>query len=197
MNDLTPAEREKLERLRDVAPPAGAESNVKRALRDRGLLGRATPRAGWLPQLAAGIAIATVLFLSGFYAGRQKGDHAMSGEAASTNGLTEYVLLVRESDPSAAPGVTEADRVREYGAWARDLASKGALENGWKLADDGRLIDPMNERHRVATMAVTTREGVGGLFIIRAANYDEAVQVAESCPHVKYGGIMEVRAIEK
>jgi hypothetical protein len=36
---------------------------------------------------------------------------------------------------------------------------------------------------------------VGGLFVIEADGYDEAVAIAQSCPHVKSGRI-ELREIE-
>jgi len=37
---------------------------------------------------------------------------------------------------------------------------------------------------------------VGGFFVIEAANYDEAVEAAKTCPHMEFGTI-EVRQIEK
>ena len=36
---------------------------------------------------------------------------------------------------------------------------------------------------------------IGGLFVIEAASYDEAVKIANDCPHLDYGSI-EVREVE-
>ena len=41
-----------------------------------------------------------------------------------------------------------------------------------------------------------SKELVGGYFIISAADYDEACRVAESNPHFKYGGNIEVRQVD-
>ena len=37
---------------------------------------------------------------------------------------------------------------------------------------------------------------IGGLFTIKAADYDEAVEISKECPHLKYGGRVELREIE-
>jgi hypothetical protein len=42
-----------------------------------------------------------------------------------------------------------------------------------------------------------SKELVGGFFIIRAADYDEACSLALSCPHLSYGGGVEVRQIQQ
>jgi len=39
------------------------------------------------------------------------------------------------------------------------------------------------------------QEVIGGLFVIEAKDYSEAVTVASSCPHVRYGWI-ELREVE-
>ena len=38
-------------------------------------------------------------------------------------------------------------------------------------------------------------EVIGGLFQVSAADYDEAVEIAGSCPHLRFGRI-ELREIE-
>ena len=40
------------------------------------------------------------------------------------------------------------------------------------------------------------KEIVGGYFLIEAVDYDEAVQICRSCPHLKYGGRIELREID-
>jgi hypothetical protein len=39
------------------------------------------------------------------------------------------------------------------------------------------------------------KEVMGGLFVIEAGSYDEAVAIADGCPHLDFGSI-EVREIE-
>jgi hypothetical protein len=37
---------------------------------------------------------------------------------------------------------------------------------------------------------------IGGLFAIKADDYEKAVEIARECPHLKYGGRIELREIE-
>ncbi len=37
------------------------------------------------------------------------------------------------------------------------------------------------------------KESIGGLVIIKANDYDEAVEIAQGCPILKLGGTVEVR----
>ena len=41
-----------------------------------------------------------------------------------------------------------------------------------------------------------SKEVLGGFFIIAAASYDEAVEIAKTSPHVKYGASTHVRQID-
>lgn len=195
MTDLTPAEREALERLRDVAPPAGAEARVREALRARGHLkdARTGGAARRLPRIAAALVAAALLFFAGFNTGKRV--TFMPSESPAPPSGHQYMLLVIESPAVFENGRTTEQLVQEYGAWARDLGAKGALVDGWKLTDDGRTVDPTSGEVRTIEFGMEYGR-VGGLFIVRAADYAEAVRIAESSPHVRYGGVMEVRAIE-
>jgi hypothetical protein len=41
-----------------------------------------------------------------------------------------------------------------------------------------------------------SKELLGGFFLIAAADYGAACRTAESCPHFKYGGSIEIRQID-
>ena len=41
-----------------------------------------------------------------------------------------------------------------------------------------------------------SKELLGGFYLIAAADYGEACRIAESCPHLKYGGGIEIRQID-
>ena len=84
---------------------------------------------------------------------------------------------------------------KEYMAWADRMRAEGRLKGGERLANDpGKVLRP-----KVGRIAVTdgpyaeTKELIGGYFAISATDYDEACRIAESCPHLKYGGRIEVR----
>lgn len=89
--------------------------------------------------------------------------------------------------------------IKEYSAWAQSMRDKGHYVGGEKLADDaGKVM-----RNKAGKIGVTdgpyaeTKELVGGYFSIKAADYAEACRLAESCPHLKYGGRIEVRMVHE
>ena len=116
--------------------------------------------------------------------------------------MPRFMLLLHESTTGAAdlaPDEIQAIIAR-YSAWADELQEKGQHAGSDKLADDG------GGRHLVGSgdaLAVTdgpfaeAKEVIGGYFAVHAADYDEACRIASSCPHLEYGGRIEVRQIEE
>jgi hypothetical protein len=84
---------------------------------------------------------------------------------------------------------------REYIAWAERMRAEGRLKGTERLSNDpGKVLRPKGGRIAVTDGPYAeTKEIIGGYFAISAADYDEACRIAESCPHLKYGGRIEVR----
>lgn len=114
--------------------------------------------------------------------------------------MARYLLLLHEH-PSVFADVSPAEFeaiVREYTAWSAGLRERGQLLQGEKLKDEGgRRV-----ARRSGTLLVTdgpfaeAKDVVGGLFVVSASSYDEAVALAQTCPHLRFGEI-EVRAIDE
>lgn len=87
--------------------------------------------------------------------------------------------------------------IKEYGAWAEKLKLAGRLAGGEKLADDpGRVLRPGGNTFSITDGPYAEgKEIVGGYFTIVASDYHEACQIAGECPHLKYGGRIEVRMV--
>jgi hypothetical protein len=88
--------------------------------------------------------------------------------------------------------------VDKYVRWTQSLAKNKHLVSGEKLVDgEGRVVSGAG-----ADMTVTdgphteAKELIGGLWIIQAKNYDEAVELCRSCPHLEYGTIV-IRKIQR
>ena len=115
--------------------------------------------------------------------------------------MSQFILLLHE-DPSAFEGVSadEIQRViEEYGAWRQKLADEGRLVGGEKLEDGTvRQLSATDGRSDVTDGPFAeTKEIIGGYFLIQAEDYDEAVAISRECPHLRYGGRIELRRIEK
>jgi hypothetical protein len=103
----------------------------------------------------------------------------------------QYLLLLYDTDAmSHLPPAAASSLVAEYAAWARGLRSRGHQITGEKLSDApsewyGGVEPP------------TGGERLGGFFLIRAGSAEEAKEIASDCPHVRHGGRLELRAIDK
>ena len=87
--------------------------------------------------------------------------------------------------------------VEKYSAWSGKLAAAGKLVGGQKLTEEGgKVITKSGDRLSVVDGPYSeTKEVVGGYFVIKAASYEEAVQLASDSPHLPFGRI-EVRQID-
>jgi hypothetical protein len=133
-----------------------------------------------------------LLIAAGFILAMVLGYGAASWRAsAPPDASQQYLLLLYDTDATShlSPAAMSAV-IAEYSEWARELRSRGKLVFAEKLSDapsewfGGQVASVGGER-------------LGGFFLIRAASVGEARQIAAECPHVKHGGRVEVRAIQR
>lgn len=88
--------------------------------------------------------------------------------------------------------------VEKYVAWGTRLREEGAMEGGEKLRDgEGRVLRGEGEALATADGPFAeAKEVVGGFWIIRARDLDEAVRRVSDCPHLGFGSL-EIRPIEE
>jgi hypothetical protein len=166
---------------RDDSPPAELKGRVRRSLQSRALLGRP-------PWVRAGWALAASLAGLGLFAGGQALGRRASAPAAEG---PRYALLLY--DPAGFDqSIPEPTLVAEYREWAVSL--RGKLSLGEKLGTSERVLPSIAPEGQPAAGPAGV---LGGLFIVRAGSWEEAMAIARSCPHLKHGGVVAVRAIEE
>lgn len=115
--------------------------------------------------------------------------------------MPRYMLLLHDDPaPFRAMGPAEMqEAIGKYVAWGNGLRARGVLVESHKLADEpGRVV-----RRRQASVVVTdgpfseTKEILGGYFLVTADSYDAAVALTRDCPHLEYGGTIEVREVDE
>jgi hypothetical protein len=199
-NELTPEEQSAFKSLpREAAPPAHLEAKVADALRSKGLLTedekRVLPfRFGWLRLAGASAALLLLGFLAGLWWQSQT-----VGPVSHLEDQARYLLILRNPPETFRLDIPRERLRTEYTAWAYDPAHREIILGGEELRDHGRLLHPREENEAAAlveTLAAADR-AISGYFLIRAANYQEAVEFAQTCPHIGYGGTIEVRAIQQ
>ena len=170
-----------LERLnREVNPPETLEERVVNVLWDEELIRTSRARGRFVGHAAivAGLLLVGVL---GFLGGKMGTPQPDRGD---------YLLILRTgAGQTAAPGPEEETRLyNEYAAWYRAALERGEMVAGEKLADDVSVLP--------AGDALDGRT-IEGFFLIKASTDREAERIASGCPHLRYGGTIEIRKIDK
>ncbi len=114
--------------------------------------------------------------------------------------MPNYMLLLHEQPmdySQFSPEQIEAV-IGEYITWRKKIEADGKYVASDKLKDEGgRLLTGYEGGFRVTDGPYAeAKEVIGGYYTISAADYDEAVDVSKSCPHLKYGGRIELREVE-
>ena len=110
-------------------------------------------------------------------------------------------MLVIYNDPKlydALPAAETDGMMRDCLAHADELRRDGCLQESQMLEDaqTAKSVRIRGGRTRITDGPFSeTKEVLGGLYLIEAASYDEAVQRALSHPHLEYGGTIEVRPV--
>ena len=142
------------------------------ALRQRGLVYPRRRRAMVLWSVAAAAAIvAMVSWL------------VLARTAPPVDGPRFVLLLYAGSDPVS--GAAD-ERRQEYGAWARDLASRGVQVSGEELSEES------------AALGAASADGAAlprGFFVIRADDLADAQRIASTCPHLRHGGRIVIKRV--
>jgi hypothetical protein len=171
---------EGLDRLYERATPsAHLEDRVVDALAGKGLLLRVSPFRRLRPlAIAAGVLLC---FAAGW------GTARVSTPSTAANRSDRYVMLLYQI-PGGQPH--DLERVAEYRNWAAQAKDSGVVITGERLDNGGWALSwdvPMG--HWSDTTAVS------GYFVVQASDYKKALTIARTCPHVKYGGKVELRKI--
>jgi hypothetical protein len=114
--------------------------------------------------------------------------------------MPKYMLLLHD-DPSAFSALSPAEIqkvIERYVAWGTRLRQAGIITDSAKLTDEpGRVM-----RGRGGDMRVTdgpyseSKEMLGGYFTVVADTYEHAAERAADCPHLDYGGTIEIRQVD-
>jgi hypothetical protein len=114
--------------------------------------------------------------------------------------MSNFLLLLHQTPTSFRKLSPEEIQkiLGSYIAWRDGLVKRNKMRGGEKLTDDGGR----HLRMQSGKVSVTdgpyseSQEVLGGFFMIEAANYDEAVAIAQTCPHLVDGKWIEIRQVD-
>jgi hypothetical protein len=108
--------------------------------------------------------------------------------------MQEFLIAIHRDltgqNPKPSPDQMK-EALKPYQEWIAGIAASNQLAAPVKRWDvDGRFIT--NEAVQQGPYT-EKQKSIGGLFLIKAKDYEEAVSIASACPIIKYGAIVEVR----
>ena len=114
----------------------------------------------------------------------------------SPNAPTEYLLLYRGQDWDK--GLTD-DQTQEIlnrsMAWFEALDRKGKVKASQGLERTGCIVSGKKGALVMDGPFAESKEAIGGYFYLHVANEEEAIAIAQQCPGLEYGCIVEVRPV--
>ena len=114
----------------------------------------------------------------------------------STTEKTDYLLLFRGNDWDK--GLTDEQRqqvVLDWYNWFDRLKREGKCAGGHPLREEGKLVSGKKGRTVADGPFAESKEAVGGYFYLQVADEAEAVAIAQQCPGLDYGCVVEVRPV--
>jgi hypothetical protein len=118
--------------------------------------------------------------------------HGRSGFAGDST--QQFLLIVRYKTNTPPPSQEAMKAIgAHWGAFMGQLAQSGKLVIGYRPGTEGKTISGSAKTAKDG--AYGEKEVVSSILVIRAANRDEAVEIAKKCPIYEMDGSVEVRAI--
>lgn len=114
--------------------------------------------------------------------------------------MTTFALLLNHA-PDRYDGLSEDEYmaiIKDYVSWVEDLTEKGVYKGGHKLSPQpGRTLSANGDSIDVHDSPFAElSEVLGGLMIIEAGDFDAAVSIARTCPHMIHNRSLEIRQVD-
>lgn len=116
--------------------------------------------------------------------------------------MAKFMVIARGESMNSGLSAAEMQAIfQKYIAWGQRLGAQGKIDHGNKLqSNSGRVVGKVGgeqgpKRSVTDGPFATSKEVIGGYWIINAADYDEAVSLVSDSPHLDYGPL-EVRAVD-
>jgi len=107
--------------------------------------------------------------------------------------MKDYLMLIRGGD-GRMEDLTEEQKGAHMAAWGQymgKLKENGNLAGGLPLTTDGRLLT--NDGATEDMVKSEAGEVVGGYLLLKAKDYDHALELAKGCPVFEHDGSLEIR----
>ena len=109
---------------------------------------------------------------------------------------SKYMLLFRDSDWHEGLSPEQMQQVAgDFIAWFERLTKEGKVIAGNPLERGGKVISGKNGAVVTDGPFTESKETIGGYFLLKVADFDEAMAIARQSPALAYGAKVEVRTV--
>lgn len=108
--------------------------------------------------------------------------------------MAKFMLLLKGGDFTRYSPEEMQKILEDYMGWGMRLRDTGKYLGGDELKDGGRVIS-MKEGKIIDGPFTETKEVIGGYYLFEDQDLAAATQTSKECPHLKYGGRVELREI--
>jgi hypothetical protein len=109
---------------------------------------------------------------------------------------SDYLLLFRGTnwDKDLSPEQIQKV-VSDWYAWFDGLMKDGRAVGGHPLRSEGKIVSGKKGRSVADGPFAESKEAIGGYFYLRVSSEAEAVEIAQRCPGLDHGAVVEVRPV--
>jgi hypothetical protein len=109
---------------------------------------------------------------------------------------SEYLLLFRGIEWDRGLSAEQIQRVTgAFMAWFERLKLEGIAKTGQPLRSEGKVVSGPRGRSIADGPYAESKEAIGGYFLLEVADEAEAVRIAQECPILEFGAMVEVRPV--
>jgi hypothetical protein len=109
-----------------------------------------------------------------------------------------YLLIFRDTAPEAYKTMSSEQRLDlldRWNTWYDGLATQGKVEHGHPLQPSGRTVSGTRGERVMDGPYLESKEAIGGYFLLTVDSLDEATAIAQRCPSLAHGMVVEVRPV--
>lgn len=109
---------------------------------------------------------------------------------------SEYLLLFRGIDWNKGLSPEQIQQVTgQFMAWFERLKLEGIAKTGQPLRPEGKVVSGPKGRTIADGPYAESKEAIGGYFLLEVSSEEEAVRIAQQCPILECGAMVEVRPV--
>ena len=118
------------------------------------------------------------------------------GQPAAPDASFVLVLHGRWPDSGQLEAAEAEERGRQYWEWTSRLATDGVLMAAGDLRwEPGERVHVPEVGVSAAPTPIQDPDFLVGMFALRVRSYEEALEIARDCPHLRFGGSVTVRRV--